>query len=78
MEKEFTMNYQKILNSLIKFKKNNIKVKKLNISTNILKFLENNLTLVYTGFPRKAHYIEKDKISLIKQKKNYYILQEEF
>ena len=59
--------------NLINFKKNKIKVKKLNISSNVLKFLENNLTLVYTGFPRKAHYIEKDKISLIKQKKNYYI-----
>ncbi len=58
--------------NMIKFKKSRIDVRKIKINTNIQNFLENNLTIVYSGFPRKAHYIEKDKIKLLNTKEEYY------
>lgn len=58
--------------NIIKFRRNKIDVKKIKINSNIQNFLEKNLTIVYSGFPRKAHFIEKDKIKLLKEKQNYY------
>jgi len=58
--------------NLIHFKKSDIKLKKIIITEYKSNFLQKNSTLVYTGFPRKAHYIEKNKIQQIAKKKKLY------
>jgi len=61
--------------NLIKFKKNNIKIKqypKNNININALK---DNISLFFLGFGRDAKKIEKDKIRRLQdKKKNYFDL----
>jgi len=58
--------------NLIQFKNSDIKLKKIIITKYKSNFLQNNSTLVYTGFPRKAHYIEKNKIDQLSEKKSSY------
>ena len=56
----------------ILFKKNNIKVSKVKITTKRKKQLENNLYLIFTNFSRKASSVEKDKIQNINKNKKIY------
>jgi len=58
--------------NIIEFKNSSIKSKKLIISDYKSNFLQNNSTLVYSGYSRKAHYIEKNKIKTMFKKKTFY------
>lgn len=56
----------------IKFKKNgNFSVNKIQVSSNILRKLDGNMFLVYTGLNRFSNNIEKDKIKNIDKNLNH-------
>ena len=58
--------------NVINFKANEISLKKIKITKIKLDCLKDNLSIFFTGVPRNANEIEKEKINTINKKINYY------
>ena len=56
----------------INFAKENIEVEPMLINEKIKKLLMSNITLFFTGYPRKANIIEKSKLKIMNEKNYIY------